>query len=174
MLPKRTPSCIPPSAVRWKAGTDSPRSSIRSSCESRREKLHSRHYNSRSHSRDARLSSRHSSTQSLNPKYIAPDHLPKRLKPVKTRLDDFLNFQSYRLINRDQRFNEYVASRIAKTAEFMQVQMSQNTFDPAGPIFVLIFLSSYRRSKRLATLMQCWKELPYVSSTFLFAATHRR
>lgn len=38
----------------------------------------------------------------LSQKHITQEYLPKVLKPVNTQLDDVLNVQAYRLINRDQ------------------------------------------------------------------------
>lgn len=69
-----------------------------------------------------------------------PEHLTKVLKPVNNRFTNVLTFQFYRLINRDQRYEDYVAKRIAKTAKHMEVQMRHNMLDRAEQIFVLKFL----------------------------------
>lgn len=47
-------------------------------------------------------------------------------------------------MNRNQRYDDYVAKRIAKTEKLMQVQMRQNTFDPANPISILSFLLTFK------------------------------
>lgn len=111
--------------------------------------------NSCSQSKDAHRYSRCSRTELSKPKYIAPEHHSKMSKPVNTRLYDVLNFQSYYLITRDHFYDDYVASRIAKSSKLMQGQMQQNTFDLADPISPLNFLSTFQR---VATVMECWND----------------
>lgn len=66
------------------------------------------------------------------------------LKPVNTGFTDILDFQSYLLINRDLRYEHYVAKRIPKTAKLLQGQMPHKTFDPSFPISVLNFLLIFK------------------------------
>lgn len=66
------------------------------------------------------------------------------LQPVKTQFDDVLNFNSYSLINCDQRYDDCVAKRIAKTPKPIQVQMRNNTFDLAELIRILNFQWTFK------------------------------
>lgn len=79
---------------------------------------------------DAHRSSRCSSTELFEQKDIAPEHILNELKPVNARLSDVLNFQSYRLRNRKQCYDETVARLVAKTALFMQRQMCYKNGPP--------------------------------------------
>lgn len=69
-------------------------------------RAHSRHSKSRFPSTDSLLSSPSFSTESSKPEEIAPEYRPKVLKPASARLDDPLNFKSYRRISCDQRYDD--------------------------------------------------------------------
>lgn len=79
-------------------------------------------------------------------KDIALEHQPKVLMLVNTQLLHVLSFQSYRLIDVDQRYNDVFEKQPTKTDKLMKVQRRLNKFGPADLIAVQNFLSKYKKT----------------------------
>lgn len=72
-------------------------------------------------------------------KDATPDHPPTLLKLDHTRFHYSPDFQSYRLINQDPQYDDFVAMQIANTGEPMLVSMNHKMLELASSIMVFIF-----------------------------------
>lgn len=75
------------------------------------------------------------------------EHLPKALNLVNTRFDDVPNFQSYRLVNGDQLYENYVSIHLAEIVELVRVQMHYNAFNVADGIFFFNLLLTFNLTR---------------------------
>lgn len=89
------------------------------------------------------------------------------LYPVNEEFKEVVDLNTYRLNDKNQKYDEKIAKCISNMTDRIRVRMRQSTFDPAEPIFIFNFLTTFKTpcdSNGISEETEMWPIHPCVNN----------